>query len=110
MINAGKEFRRGFFELFKTFAGSIVLHKNFNCSNVELIEVKGMKNNEKGRPANVMFQFPDKFDVKIGDVIQQKGSSDLWRIYKTEDKIIGNVFVYFITYVKRIDTNGNFID
>ena len=107
MINAGKEFRSAFFQLLNTFGGQVTLHKNFNCSDVELVEITGMKNHEKGNPSNVMFQFPERVDANVGDVIQQKGSMDYWRIHKTEDKIVGDVFVYFITYVKRIDSKGN---
>ena len=103
MINAGQEFRKGFFQLLKTFGGTVLLHKNFNCDDSEIVELKGMKNSKKEDSSVIMFQFPERFDVKIGDVLQQKGSSEYWKIYETEEKIVTDVFVYFILYVNKLE-------
>lgn len=107
MINAGKEFRKGFFQLLETFGGQIIIHKNFNCDDSKCFETKGMKNYKKEDSSVIMFQFPDKIDANIGDVLQQKNSTEYWKIYKTEEKIVTDVFVYFILYVNKIDSNGN---
>lgn len=110
MINAGQEFKKGFAHLLETFGGQVIVHTDFNCDDTKNFEVKGMKNHEKGKPSIVMFQFPEKLDVKTGMVIQQKGSSDYWKVYKTQEKIVSDVFVYFSLYVHRIDVNGNPLD
>jgi hypothetical protein len=57
-----------------------------------------------------MFQFPEKIDAAIGDVVQQKGSSEFWKIYRTEERIVTDEFICFIVHVKRIDKNGNLVD
>lgn len=106
MINAGKEFRKGFFKLLDIFGGQIIIHKDFNCDNSSSYEVKGMKNHKKEDSSVVMFQFPEKIDAQVGDVLQQKTSSEFWKIYKTEEKIITDIFVYFILYVNKIDSNS----
>lgn len=110
MINAGKEFKRAFSILLNTVGGNVVLIRNFNCSNTELIELRGVKNSEKGNPSDHIFQFTDKLEVSNGDVIQQKGSTDYWKIWKTEDRIIGDEYICFIAHVKRIDLNGKPLD
>jgi len=107
MINAGKRFREGFLQLLKTFGGTVVIIKDFKCSNSSQVEVKGMKNSKKDNSSIIMFQFPDKQDIVVGDVIQQKGSSEYWKVYETEEKITTDIFVYFIAYVNKIDSNGN---
>ncbi|MDH7444798.1 hypothetical protein [Aquimarina sp. 2201CG14-23] len=106
MINAGKEFRKGFFKLLDTFGGQIIIHKDFNCDNSSSYEVKGMKNHKKEDSSVVMFQFPEKIDVQVGDILQQKNSSEFWKIYKIEEKIVTNIFVCFILYVNKIDSNS----
>lgn len=106
MINAGKELKKGFLQLLETFGGQIVVHVNFNCDDSDFFEVKGMKNKKKEDSSDI-FQFPDRLNVKIGDVVQQKNSSEFWKIYRTEENIVGDEFVYFILYVNKIDSNGN---
>ena len=57
MIDAGKVFREGFLKTFQTFGGTVIHYSDFNCSNSEEVELKGMKNHEKEDKSSVIFQF-----------------------------------------------------
>ena len=105
MINAGKEFRKGFFKILEIFGGQIVVHKDFNCNNSSFYEVKGVKNHKKEDSSIIMFQFPERIDVGVGDALQQKHSSEYWKVYKAEETILADTFICFNIYVKKIDSN-----
>ncbi|QMU63178.1 MAG: hypothetical protein GKR88_02075 [Flavobacteriaceae bacterium] len=100
-VNAGKEFRKGFLTLFETFKSTVLIHQNYKCNNAEIIEVQGMKNADKKDSSKIMFQFPEKFEVNKGDVIQQKGSTVIWKIYEIEDRVVNDAFICFVLHVKK---------
>lgn len=96
-------FKTGFSRLFQQFSGMVEVHKKWGTTEEATFEVRAMKNNEKGRPSKVMFQFPERLDVSVGDVIQQKGGADLWRVAETEDRIVADEYVYFEAKVEKMN-------
>lgn len=107
MINAGRQIREGFLIMVETFGESLIVFKNFRTDNQKQVEYMGMSNNKKHDPSLKMFQFPEKLDLEIGDVIQQKGARSFWMIYEVEDHIIGGEFVYLEAFVDKINEDGS---
>jgi hypothetical protein len=87
--------------------GTGLVHKNWGTPQQTTVELLGLKSSEKNRPKNVMFQFPERLDIATGDVIQQKGAQDLWRVTDVEDSVHGDVYVYFEA---KVEKTGRFRD
>lgn len=102
-MSIGVQLQRAFLMVFKKMSSTIQVHKNFGSTNQTTIEISGLKNNEKNRPSKVMFQFPERVDVSVGDVIQQKGAGDLWRVIETEDHIHGDSYTNFDAKVEKLN-------
>lgn len=99
------QFRSAFSTLLRMHGGTIIIHKNFGAPSHSSVEVQGMKNHEKGDRSRVMFQFLDRIDIQAGDVLQQRGSSDYWVVFDTEDTMIGGSFVHFEAKVHKKGIN-----
>ena len=56
-----------------------------------------------------MFQFPERMEIGNGDIIQQIGSQDLWRVYETSDEIVAGEFIHFEAFVRKVDGKGELI-
>jgi hypothetical protein len=104
-MSMGRSFKQGFNQLFNHLGGTVLIHKNWDTPQQVTTELRGLKNSEKNRPQNVMFQFPDRIDVVSGDVVQQKGAADLWRVVDVEDRVIGDVYVHFTAKVEKMGGN-----
>lgn len=89
--------------LLRQFGGTILVHKRYGMEGHTTSEHSGMKNNEKNNPNKVMFQFPEKVDIKNGDVLQQEGASDLWEVYETEDHVVSGTYIHFNAFVHKRD-------
>jgi hypothetical protein len=103
MENIGQLFRENFLTTFlPMFGGKINIYKKFNTAEQEVLQVKGMKNKEKGS-SREKFEFPDRIDLKIGDIIQQANSSDFWEVNELRDYIVGDTLVHFDVYVHKFE-------
>jgi len=94
-------FKQGFDILMQEFGEPILLHRNADSDTQNSSTHRGMKNNEKNNSNKVMFQFPERVDVRIGDVLQQEGSRDLWEVYEIEDKVIAGTFINLDAWVHK---------
>ncbi|NWJ42608.1 MAG: hypothetical protein HXX12_16725 [Geothrix sp.] len=101
-MSIGYSIKQGFLALLRAAGGTVIIHKHWDTPRQNSAEVKGLKNNEKGKPHMVMFQFSDHLDIEPNDVLQQKGSNDLWRVVETEDHIHGDLLAYFEAKVEKI--------
>jgi len=82
---------RGMFRAVVEREGStIVVYKNCGKLGETSVELKGVKNNRKGRPHAVIFQFLDDPGVTRGDVIKLKAGSQLWRVTNKSETIVGD--------------------
>ena len=98
----GTRFKAGFKMQLRQLGGTVLIHKNYGTPTQTTTEERGLKNNEKNRSNNVMFQFPERIDIQPGDVLQQKGASDLWRVTEIEDTVLGDVYIHFEAKVEKI--------
>jgi hypothetical protein len=94
-MNAAVMLRRGFETLFRQFAGPVSIFRAYGKPEQTCKEFFAMKNSEKHRPSEVMFQFLEQLDISPGDVIQQQGSRDLWAVSETEDSVEAGVLICF---------------
>ena len=78
-----------------TMGDDIICYKNYGTPQQQSFEVRGLKNNHKGRPRDVMFQFLEDPGLVEGDVVQQKGARELWRITHGHDEVISGVYQNF---------------
>jgi len=101
-MSIGNSFKHGFQQIFLHMGGTVLVHKNWGTPQQTTVELRGLKNSEKNRPQNVMFQFPERLDIATGDVIQQKGAQDLWRVTDIEDSVHGDVYVNFEAKVEKM--------
>lgn len=93
--------------MLETLGETIVVFNNWKQPNETSFEVIGLKNNEKGKPDKVMFQFKDRIDVHVGSVLRLKLGSDLWRVVDTEDTIIADTFIHFEAKVAKMLPDGS---
>ena len=100
-MNAGHTFKQGFNGLLKRLGGTILVHKNHGKQDNSITEHMGLKNHKEHNPDKIMFQFSEKIDINVGDVLQQKESSDLWEVYETSDNIVAGTFIFFEAYVTK---------
>ena len=98
----GRQFKNAFNMLFRQMKCTVYVHKRYDSEQQTTTEHQALKNNEKNRKSKVMFQFPDRIDIEVGDVIQQKNAHDLWEVYETEDNVIGDVYIHFEAKVNKV--------
>lgn len=101
-MSIGNSMKNGFKQVFRSLGGTVLVHKNWGTPQQTTEEQGGLKNCEKNRPQNVMFQFPERLDIAAGDVIQQKGAQDLWRVTDVEDRVQGDFYVNFEAKVEKM--------
>ena len=92
-MSNGRLFRQGFEMLLQALGGTVLIHRNWGTSEIETREVRGLKNNEEGKPDKVMFQFGEQLDIRHGDILQVKSARDLWRVIEIEDEVQADVYV-----------------
>jgi len=107
-MSVGRQFKAGFNMVLRQLGGTVLIHKNYGAPNQTTAEERGLKNNEKNRPNNVLFQFSERIDIQPGDVLQQKGAADLWRVTEIEDTVQGEVYVHFEAKVEKIGAAPRF--
>ena len=95
--------KRGFRQVMNHHGSSVLIHKNYGSLGQASREVRGLQNNEQGRPNEVIFQFEKVEEIAVGDVLQVKSGRDLWRVTETEDIINGDVLTCFEARVQKID-------
>ena len=91
-MSVGDQFREAFEMMVQEMGDDILVYKNWGNPSQSVKEVRGLKNSHKGRPKDVMFQFLADPGLAIGDVVQQKGSRDLWRVVELRDDVLSGVF------------------
>ena len=87
--------------LMDQFGGQIVVRRNVGTANESSATLRGMKNNEKNNRNKIMFQFPDPADVRVGDILQQQNSRDLWEVYEVEDIVMSGTFINLNAWVHK---------
>jgi hypothetical protein len=100
-MSIGDDFKHAFNEMVDIMGCTVLIHKNWGTPHQQTFEVRGLKNNEKNRRDKVMFQFPEALDIQVGDILQQKGARDLWRVTDIEDDIHDDVYVNFEAKVEK---------
>jgi hypothetical protein len=97
-------------QVFKTMlrvkGQTIIVHENFNTPEATYYEVKGLRSTAGNRSSQVVFQFPEPLDFKVGAVLQAKGSRDYWRVTDTEDIVEEDKFINFEACVEKINVAG----
>ena len=106
MGEIGEAHREGFEAIMEVMGQTIIVHENFNTSEMNSYEVKGLKNTEGKNSKQVIFQFPDQLDIPVGAVLQVKGSRDYWKVKDTEDIVEDEIFINFEVHVEKINVTG----
>lgn len=95
MINVGRQMKAGFRSVLQEQGQEVVIISNWKTPFQVIHRVKGVKSNKEGRPDYSVFQFTEAFSIENGSVIYVPKSDTYWRVYETEDRILGNVYVLF---------------
>lgn len=95
MINVGRQLKAGFRSVLQEQGQEVVIISNWKTPFQVINRVKGVKSNKEGRPDYSVFQFTEAYSIENGSVIYVPKSDTYWRVYETEDRILGNVYVLF---------------
>jgi len=98
--------QRVFKTMLRVKGQTIVVHENFNTPEATYYEAKGLRSTAGDRSSQVVFQFPEPLDFKVGAVLQAKGSRDYWRVTDTEDIVEEDKFINFEARVEKINVAG----
>lgn len=79
----------------KQHGSTIEIYKNWSTPEQTSVEVRGLKNHRKNNPKQILFQFLEDPNVQTGDVLKQKVASDLWRVLKKGETIVGDVILTY---------------
>lgn len=77
----------------------MIVHNGWGSLEASVEEIKGFK--DSGR-----FLFSERASINKGSVLQIKGGSDYWKVYDTEEEIVGDILVLFTALVTKIDERG----
>lgn len=105
-MGAGDNFRNVLKNMLERFGQTVIVYNNWGQPNQTSFEVQGLKNSEKDKPQNVVFQFKDRINIQVGSILQLKLGKDLWKVVDTEDFVIADTFVHFEARVVKILPNG----
>lgn len=100
-MNVGLRSKQAFEHLLRRMGSTVQIHKHWGTPNQQTVEAPALKNGDDKLPNKVMFQFSQHMNIEIGDVLQQMGSYDSWRVIETEDQIVGGVYVCFEVSVEK---------
>jgi len=67
---------------------------------------EGAEEHETKTGGGHVYQFPQRYDIAEGDMIQQKGSRDVWLVTDAHDFMDGDDFIYFEADVERASRTG----
>lgn len=95
MINVGRQLKSGFRSVLQEQGQEVVIISHWKTPFQVINRVKGVKSNKEGRPDYSVFQFIEAYSIENGTVIYVPKSDTYWRVYETEDRILGNVYVLF---------------
>lgn len=101
-MSIGDDLRDGFLTAFEMVAGEVTVFRDYGTLEQKSLNLSGIKGNDENRVDKVLFQFAEQEDIQIRDVIQQKGSRDLWEVYETEDTVAAGTFLNFTAKVRRL--------
>jgi hypothetical protein len=99
-------YQQAFKTMLRIKGQTIIVHENFNTPEATYYEVKGLRNTAGNRSSQVVFQFPEPLDFKVGAVLQAKESRDYWRVTDTEDIVEEDKFINFEARVEKINLAG----
>ena len=77
MSEIGEAHRERLEAIMEIMGQTIIVRENFNTSEMNSYEVKGLKNTEGKNSKQVIFQFPDQLDIPVGAVLHSKRQSRL---------------------------------
>lgn len=87
--------------------GEVTVYRNYGTpEQTERVFPRALKNTRTKRGGGDIFQFRNREDIEEGDIIQQKGSQDLWIVTETSDFLDGNTYLNFDVAVSRASRNG----
>ncbi len=101
-MSIGETARYAFEHMVEIMGESILAHKNWNTPQQTSVEVRGLKNSEPGRSRGTVFQFPKDPGLSVGDVLQQNGARDFWRVTELHDDVEAGVFIYLEARVENL--------
>jgi len=102
----GLSVREAFRDIIRDMGQTIIVHNNWNTPQVEVFEVRGLKNTKKSGGGTV-FQFAEQVEGIIpSSVLQVKGARDLWKVEDTEDHVTGETLIYFEARVVKMNQEG----
>jgi len=105
-MSIGEALRAGLEAIMQVKGQTIIVHENFNTSETNPYEVKGLKDTEGRSSRQVIFKFPDQLDIPVGAVLQVKGSRDYWKVKDTEDIVEDELFINFEVRVEKVNVAG----
>jgi hypothetical protein len=82
------------------------IFKNKDQPSERQIIARTMRNQEKEGGRKKYFCFLEGTDISTGDVIQLKGSRDIWRITETEDHIHSGVVVQIKAFYEKYEATN----
>lgn len=95
MINVGRQLKAGFRSVMQEQGQDVVIVSHWNTPFQVILRVSGVKSNKEGRPDYSVFQFTEAYSIENGSIIYVPKNDTYWRVYETEDRILGNVYVLF---------------
>ena len=104
-MNIGKEMKRAFLEMLRIGGCDVEIHKDWGMPTQRSFTARALQNSEKNRSDLEMFQFPDRIDLEPDDVIQIKGSENLWIVIEVLDEMSGNELINYRANVERTTRN-----
>lgn len=86
---------------------TLTVFRNYGTAEQsELVVQKALKNTKTKTGGGHVFQFPQRYDITEGDIIQQNGSQDFWLVTNAHDFMDGNDFIYFEADVELASKTG----
>ena len=95
MINVGRQLKAGFRSVMQEQGQEVVIISHWNTPFQVILRVTGVKSNKEGRPDYSVFQFTEAYSIETGSIVYVPKNDTYWRVYETEDRILGNVYVLF---------------
>src|ERR1017187_6638514 len=94
----GHQFRRGVEMVFAHTGSTILIHKNWTTPDQKTTEDRGSVAKEKS-----LFCFLERHEIAGGNVLQQKGGNDLWRVVDREGEIMADTFIQLHVSVEKLN-------
>src|SRR4051812_25151107 len=72
--------KRAFAQLFRVQGQAIEIHKGYGSTAVRRMSQRGLFAVKAGERGGAHVRFQNRVELVLGDVLQVRGSADLWRV------------------------------